>query len=155
MQKPSLLAQIQFQQMTAEMLPHVLIIESQSYPVGWSVQLFKDCIKNNYLCKVLMFEQQIVGYYVVQKIVDEYHLLNLCVAPDYLGKGLGRFQLETIQKSADTEFINRILLEVRAGNKIARKLYTSSGFHIIGKRKGYYPLNNGREDAHVMELALS
>ena len=146
----------QFHLMTEDMLPNILIIENQSYPVGWSEQIFKDCLdEKQYLSQVLKINENIIGYYVVQKILDEYHILNICVAPDYLGKGFGRCQLEAIQESAESTFMNRILLEVRASNKVARKLYTSSGFHIIGKRKGYYPAQDGREDAHVMELALS
>lgn len=146
----------QFYLMTEDMLPNILIIENQSYPIGWSEQIFKGCLdEKQYISQVLMIGEAIVGYYVVQKILDEYHILNICVSPDYLGKGFGRFQLEVIQESAQSAFINRILLEVRASNKVARKLYTSSGFHIIGKRKGYYPAVDGREDAHVMELALS
>ena len=146
----------QFHLMTEDMLDDILIIENLSYPIGWSEQVFKDCLnKQQYFSQVLKDGEKIIGYYVVQKIVDEYHILNICVAPEYLGEGFGRFQLNAIQESAESEFINRILLEVRASNKAARKLYTSSGFHIIGKRKGYYPTQDGREDAHVMELALS
>ncbi len=145
---------IQFVQMSAEMLPLILVIENQSYPVSWSEQIFKDCIKSNYLCQVLKIDGTIVGYYVVQNIIDEYHILNICVAPDFLTKGLGRLLLNAILKRAEAAAMNRILLEVRASNKVARKLYVSSGFHIIGKRKGYYPISEGREDAHVMELAL-
>ena len=145
---------IQFVQMSAEMLPLILVIENQSYPVSWSEQIFKDCIKSNYLCQVLKIDGTIAGYYVVQNIIDEYHILNICVAPDFLTKGLGRLLLNAILKRAEAAAMNRILLEVRASNKVARKLYVSSGFHIIGKRKGYYPIFEGREDAHVMELAL-
>ena len=152
-----------FVQMTDSMLANVLIIENQSYEIGWNAQLFKDCINKKYLCQVMMVDDQIVGYYIVQKILDEYHILNLCVTPELQGQGLGKFQLQNILQLAESEAMNRILLEVRVGNRAARKLYTGSGFHIIGKRKNYYPSAdnnltdhvNIREDAHVMELALS
>lgn len=155
MRTPSSVDKLKFSPMSVEELPEVLTIERQSYPIYWAEQLFKDCIKQNYICNVLLKERTIIGYHVVQQIVDEYHILNICVAPDFLGQSLGRFQLNTIQQDAQENNINRILLEVRASNKVARKLYISSGFHIIGKRKGYYPLAQGREDALVMELALS
>lgn len=144
-----------FETMTLDMLPDILPIEQKSYPVGWSQQIFTDCINKQYLCKVMKLGQQIIGYYVVQVILDEHHILNVCVTPELLGQGLGRMQLQVIIAEATSNNMNRILLEVRASNKVARKLYTSSDFHIIGKRKGYYPLGDGREDAHVMELALS
>ena len=152
-------ANLQLIPMTEAMLPHILIIENQSYPVGWSIQLFKDCINKEYNCQVLMQDGIIIGYYIVQTIIDEYHILNICVAPENRGMGLGNYQLEAIQKSAETNAINRILLEVRASSKPARKLYMKFGFHIIGKRKNYYPApgNNeqNREDAFVMELGIS
>jgi len=157
----------QFAVMTQAMLPEILIIENQSYAVGWSVQLFKDCLNKNYQCTVMTIEQQIIGYSIIQIILDEYHILNLCVSPDFQGRGLGKYQLQSIMELAQTANMNRILLEVRASNKIARKMYSRSGFQIIGKRKNYYPqpvdycsneasdVLNKREDAHVMELALA
>ncbi|MCP4414958.1 MAG: ribosomal protein S18-alanine N-acetyltransferase [Gammaproteobacteria bacterium] len=151
-------ANLKFIKMTEEMLSYILIIESQSYSVGWSVQLFKDCINKGYSCQVLMQDGIIIGYSIVQTVVDEYHILNISVAPEHRGKGLGKYQLEAIRKSAESEAINRILLEVRASSKPARKLYMKSGFHIIGKRKNYYPAPGmnaqNREDAFVMEMAL-
>lgn len=147
-----------FVPMTEEMLPVILDIESRAYPIGWSSQLFKDCLQKQYLCQVMMIDDEVAGYYVVQTIVDEFHILNICVSPELQGLGLGRYQLQSILKQARTDLMNRILLEVRASNRAARKLYTSTGFHIIGKRKNYYPLaeatEGGREDAQVMELAL-
>ncbi len=151
-------AKLKLIQMTEEILSDVLIIESESYSVGWSVQLFKDCINKEYSCQVLMQDGIIIGYSIVQTIVDEYHILNICVAPEHRGKGLGKYQLEAIRKSAESDGINRILLEVRASSKPARKLYMKSGFHIIGKRKNYYPAPGmnaqNREDAFVMEMAV-
>jgi len=152
-------ANLKFVQMNESMLPYILIIESQSYPVGWSVQLFKDCINKGYNCQVLKQDEIIIGYFITQIVVDEYHILNICIAPEHRGKGLGNYLLETIQKSAESEAMNRMLLEVRASSKPARKLYMKSGFHIIGKRKNYYPAPGmnakNREDAFVMELGLT
>jgi ribosomal-protein-alanine N-acetyltransferase len=46
------------------------------------------------------------------------------------------------------------LLEVRAGNKAARRLYESTGFRVVGKRPRYYgPGPEGT--ALVMELKLT
>jgi ribosomal-protein-alanine N-acetyltransferase len=43
-----------------------------------------------------------------------------------------------------------MLLEVRPSNAPALALYRSSGFEAIGVRRGYYPAEDGREDAHVL-----
>ena len=146
--------QISFTPMTLELLPSILDIENQAYPIPWSVQTFKDCITKDYVCKLMLLNEQIIGYHVVQVILDEYHILNICISKDYQGKGFGKYQLLAIKDKAESELMNRILLEVRASNKTAKNLYLKSGFQQIGKRKNYYPIPDGREDAFVLELAL-
>jgi len=136
------------------MLPSILIIENQAYPIPWSVQSFKDSLTKDYFCQVMLLEEQIIGYFIIQIILDEFQILNICISPDYQGKGLGKLQLLEIVKLAETKRMNRILLEVRTSNKVAKNLYQNSGFHQIGKRKNYYPTKSGREDAFVLELAL-
>jgi ribosomal-protein-alanine N-acetyltransferase len=37
---------------------------------------------------------------------------------------------------------------------VARRLYLSTGFAEIAVRKKYYPSEDGREDAVLMELSL-
>ena len=146
--------QISFTPMTLELLPSILVIENQAYPIPWSEQTFKDCITKDYVCQLMTIKEHIIGYHIVQVILDEYHILNICISPDYQGQGLGKYQLQTIKDRAESEMMNRILLEVRASNKAAKNLYLKSGFQQIGKRKNYYPNTTGREDAFVLELAL-
>ncbi|MFT5452139.1 MAG: ribosomal-protein-alanine N-acetyltransferase [Enterobacterales bacterium] len=145
---------ITFTPMTLELLPTILVIENEAYPIPWSVQTFKDCITKDYVCKLMRYEGKVIGYHIVQVILDEYHILNICVSKDYQGKGFGKYQLQAIKNKAESELMNRILLEVRASNKTAKNLYLKSDFQQIGKRKNYYPIAGGREDAFVLELAL-
>ena len=154
MESNDLIKQISFESMTIEMLPSILIIENQAYPIPWSVQSFKDSISKDYFCQVMLLDEKIIGYFIIQIILDEFQILNICISPDYQGKGLGKLQLLEIVKLAETKLMNRISLEVRASNKVAKNLYQNSGFHQIGKRKNYYPTESGKEDAYVLELAL-
>ena len=48
----------------------------------------------------------------------------------------------------------QMFLEVRPSNVAALALYARAGFETIGRRKGYYPAADGREDALVMRLPL-
>ena len=41
-----------------------------------------------------------------------------------------------------------MLLEVRADNQPAHRLYESEGFTVVGLRRGYYPVSGA--DAHLM-----
>ena len=141
-----------------EMLSEILTIETLAYPIGWNEKLFNNCLNKNHLNKVLMIDGKLVGYFVVQIILDEFHLLNICISPTQQGCGLGKYLLNNLHLLAEEHQMNRILLEVRSSNKTARKLYKSFNYQTIGKRKGYYPSETNadeREDALVMEYALS
>jgi ribosomal-protein-alanine N-acetyltransferase len=48
----------------------------------------------------------------------------------------------------------QLWLEVRESNKSAIALYQNNGFDVAGTRKGYYPAENGREDALLMGSML-
>ena len=48
----------------------------------------------------------------------------------------------------------RMLLEVRVSNLKAITFYRHFGFAEIGRRRGYYPAQTGREDAIVMAKLL-
>ena len=48
-----------------------------------------------------------------------------------------------------------LMLEVRQSNEAAKYLYEKVGFIESGRRKNYYPTDDGYEDAILMDLALS
>jgi ribosomal protein S18 acetylase RimI-like enzyme len=55
---------------------------------------------------------------------------------------------------ARTQQAEAAVLEVRPSHRVARKLYRSMDFRVIGVRKAYYRAARGREDALVMERRL-
>jgi ribosomal-protein-alanine N-acetyltransferase len=96
----------------------------------------------------------LAGYGVLMIGVSEAHLLNLSVAADWQGQGLGRSLLHhfiAIARGCDAQ---RIFLEVRPSNEAARWLYADTGFRELYVRRGYYPAGAGREDAILMGLDL-
>ena len=50
--------------------------------------------------------------------------------------------------------VEKVILEVRAGNTAARALYERMGFQTVGHRADYYATNQGREDALLMSMLL-
>lgn len=135
-------------------LSRVLDIERQGYSHPWTEAIFLDCFKDNYRLWALMCGEDLIGYAVVAYLVDEAHLLNLCVHPDSRGYGAGRYLLEHLVDRSRHDGMVQVLLEVRVTNRAAEQLYLSAGFGEIGRRPGYYPAPHGREDARVMTLAL-
>ena len=89
----------------------------------------------------------VVGYLGYWLVFDECSINNVGVVPELQGQGIGNLLME--QMISETEgFGARVwILEVRAGNEPAIRLYEKYGFKRIGLRKKYY--ENG-EDAIVM-----
>ena len=140
--------------MREEDIPAVMQVEIAAYPYPWTEGIFHDCLRVGYCCWVLQTQQEIIGYGVMSVAADECHILNLCVHPQAQRRGLGRRILQRLlaigrSRNADTTF-----LEVRASNRSALALYTGEGFCEVGMRRGYYPSEEGREDAVIMARSL-
>lgn len=135
-------------------LPAVISIERACYPIPWSENVFRECLRGKNLCFVLVKGSDIVGHAVVSVVLDETHLLNLCVSPDFARQGFGRYFLKQLIQGAIDRDSTLFFLEVRASNDIARQLYFSEGFNEVGVRPNYYPAQAGREDAILMTLEL-
>lgn len=140
--------------MTEADLDGIMAIELRAYPYPWTVGIFRDCIRAGHHCWVLDREGSLCGYGVLSIAACEAHLLNVCVAPEFQGRGLGRRLLARMVDLARWHRAQRVFLEVRPSNAAAMSLYESVGFNEIGRRPGYYPASNGREDALVMAMEL-
>ncbi|HQV80721.1 MAG TPA: ribosomal protein S18-alanine N-acetyltransferase [Agitococcus sp.] len=139
--------------MTTADINAVCAIEQQVQYAPWTPKLFSDSLERH-LCWVAQKNQQVVGFFVVQFIVDEAHLLNIAVDPTQQKQGIGRVLLDNVQQQAIAKKANTIFLELRATNQRALALYQMAGFNEIGLRKNYYPAAQGKEDAVIMALML-
>ncbi len=135
-------------------LPDILQIERKSYNFPWSEQIFKDCIHNDYLCIGVFLYERLAGYMIVSNVLDESHLLNICLSEDWRGQGLASVMLDYLISELRLKKMKCLFLEVRPSNLRALALYNHKGFEIIGLRKDYYPAEGGREDAITMVLNL-
>jgi ribosomal-protein-alanine N-acetyltransferase len=131
-------------------LPAVMEIENSVYEFPWSEGIFNDCLANGYLAILYVQHGEIQAYLVSQYVVDECHLLNLCVRKDAQNHGLGAKMVQHLMNQARQNDMGSIFLEVRVSNAAAIHLYDKLGFNEIGLRRDYYPARNGREDALVL-----
>lgn len=137
--------------MAAADVPTVLRIERASYDFPWTERIFKDCLRVGYRCFVAVdMANAVIGYALLSVVVDESHVLNLCVAPRWRRRGVARLLLERMLHEAQTTAVHSMLLEVRPSNRGARRLYAAYGFKRIAKRPNYYPSEDGREDAYLL-----
>lgn len=135
-------------------LPDILEIERTGYSFPWSESVFRDCLQANYCLWGIFTPNGLAGYAVVAYLVDEAHLLNICVSRQQRRSGLARCLLRQLMSEAAADGMTRVLLEVRESNRAAADLYLAEGFAEIGRRPGYYPSSAGREDARVLALSL-
>jgi ribosomal-protein-alanine N-acetyltransferase len=139
----------------AARLDALLLIEQRAYPHPWTRGNFMDALRSGYHARVLLAGDELLGYYVAMQGVDEVHLLNITVAPEYQRQGWGRVMLDALSLWARGLRAQWLWLEVRVSNARAVAIYESHGYRRVGLRKNYYPAGHGkREDAVVMSLRL-
>lgn len=141
-------------ELTLDDLPQIMDIERQGYSKPWNEAVFRDCFRADYRLWGLVEADTLLGYAIVAYLVDEAHLLNLCVARHSRRSGAGRQLLQHLTTEAGHDGMVQVLLEVRVSNQAATRLYLNEGFSEIGRRAGYYPGVDGPEDALVLALGL-
>jgi len=140
--------------MQEEDLDEVIAIEESVYPFPWTKGIFHDCLLVGYSCWVYKCDEEIIAYVVLSIAAGEAHILTLVVHPEFQGQGYARKILHHALDIARERKAESVYLEVRPTNERAISIYHKAGFNEIGIRKGYYPAENGREDALVMALSF-
>jgi [ribosomal protein S18]-alanine N-acetyltransferase len=144
-----------FEPLLADRLDEVMRVEQRTYAHPWTRGNFIDALHSGYQAQMLMADGHVLGYFVAMKGVDEVHLLNITVAPEFQGQGWARVMLDALDIWARGQQAEWLWLEVRVGNARAMQVYESHGYRRVGQRKNYYPAGSGqREDAVVMSLRL-
>ncbi len=125
-------------------------ISTLSFSSPWSTESYIQEIKNPVaLYLVAVINGDIVGFIGTWNVLDESHITNVAVHPNFRKQKIGSLLLEnlinTCEKLHNTSSFD---LEVRASNIPAQKLYSKFNFKNNGIRKGYYTDN--KEDAILM-----
>lgn len=138
------------QLMKTEDIGEVYDIERMCFTTPWSLESFAYEINNNNLAKYIVakVDGKIIGYGGIWIVVDEGHITNIAVHPDYRGQGIGEALVKSLIGIAKEHNVVRITLEVRPTNTAALNLYKKFGFKVEGLRKGYYV--DTKEDALIM-----
>lgn len=125
-------------------------IERASYPAPWSRSMFaSELAKQSSLSIAAVApDGQLVGYLVLSRYVDAWHVMNVAVDPSYRRRGIASAMLHHLFEVTRDDAERGYTLEVRVSNLAAIGLYESFGFVSRGVRRGYYTDN--REDAVIM-----
>lgn len=152
---PTTSVEVRFEPLLPQSLEAVLDVEQRAYAHPWNRTNFLDALQSGYQAQMLMAGETLLGYFVAMRGVEEVHLLNITVAPEYQGQGWSRVMLDALTVWARGQTAQWLWLEVRVGNSRALRVYEAHGYVRVGHRKGYYPAGQGqREDAVVMGLRL-
>ena len=146
--------QLMIRAMTAKDVDTVTCIEKQVQSHPWTRNQFLESV-DSYQSTVLELNGKVVGFCIIQPVLDEANLLLMAIAPEVQGQGLG-YQLLNDSIDRLNNHPLQIFLEVRESNLAAIGLYEKSGFHQIDIRKNYYPAADGKkEHAIIMVKACS
>jgi len=126
-------------------------IERRSYPTPWSRSMFAgELAKPSSIClgAIEAETEELVGYLIISRYVDAWHVMNIAVADEYRRRGVATRLMESLFEITSSDGARGYTLEVRVSNEAAIKLYEGLGFRPRGVRRGYYTDN--REDALIM-----
>lgn len=143
-----------FRYMREEDLDQILEVEHASFATPWSREAFYNELYNNKFAVYLVLEKdhRVIGYCGVWIVIDEAHVTNVAILPEYRGRKLGEAMLSKLMSIAREMGARSMTLEVRVTNHVAQSLYRKLGFQNGGIRKNYY--SDNQEDALVMWVNL-
>ena len=132
-------------------LPAMAEIERRCFHTPWSEESLRDDLTGNPLSVYMVLEAEsgdVAGYMSLWRILDEGHINNVAVLPEYRRRGGASEMLEFMLEYSEKNGISSHTLEVRVSNEGAIGLYRIFGFKEAGVRKGYY--EDDGEDALIM-----
>ena len=141
---------IVIEDMTADDIPAVQLVENASFPVPWPANAFRHELTQNKNAHYIVAREgdRIIAYAGLWLALDEAHITTFAVLPEYRRRRIGERLLVRLFDMATELKAEWLTLEVRASNFPAQRLYEKYGFHAAGIRRRYYSDNN--EDAIIM-----
>lgn len=142
--------------MTIDDIAAVDALERSLFPVdAWPLQMFYDELNQTDTRSYYVAEDSsgaVIGYAGLMCVLPIADVQTIAVAPQAEGAGIGSALLSTLIEEAKVRGADDVLLEVRADNPRAQRLYRWFGFEQIHIRPRYY---RDGADALIMRLDLS
>lgn len=141
---------IDVRRLTLADLGEIEHIEQRVYPTPWSRSMFASELAKPASISLGAFTEEgaLVGYLIVSRYVDAWHIMNIAVDTRCRRTGVASGLLDQLFDLTAGDSRRGYTLEVRTSNRAAIALYERFGFEASGLRRGYYTDN--REDALIM-----
>ncbi|MBT2758080.1 ribosomal protein S18-alanine N-acetyltransferase [Mesobacillus foraminis] len=145
---------IAFRAMELKDIDRIHEIETKSFATPWSKEAFHNELTMNKFALYTVIEvgNEVAGYCGAWVVIDEVHITNIALLPEYRGMKLGEALLRKVMDLVKELGAKTMTLEVRVSNLVAQSLYRKLGFQEGAIRKQYYTDN--LEDALVMWVNL-
>lgn len=127
-------------------------LEEKIFSTSWDPLWIREKINNeNAVYWVKKEDDEIVGYLAVQFVGEDIEILGLGVLEDYRGKGYASDMLFAMMNHLKQYNYNKVFLEVRDSNNVAKNLYSKFNFNRSGTRLNYYK----DENAALYEMSIN
>lgn len=146
---------MEFKSLSASSVNDIMDVEKACHDFPWSEKTLSSCLLGRYFNQGLYEEDNLIGFYIAEQAGPDVTLMDICISPNRQGEGLSKKLMSHLIEQATSRQAEMLFLEVRASNFAAISLYQQFGFSEMGVRKGYYPAQQGNEDAILMALTLS
>ncbi|MFI5178882.1 MAG: ribosomal protein S18-alanine N-acetyltransferase [Vicinamibacterales bacterium] len=136
---------------SADQIDDVLAIEEASFTNPWTREMYLSELENRTVSHCLLAREaggRAIGFCSYWRVLDELHINNLAVLPEYRRTGTASALLARVLAEGTEQGAQRATLEVRRSNAVALLLYERFGFAVAGVRRGYY--SSPVEDALIL-----
>ena len=140
---------------TKGLLEELYAIEISAHKSPWTFDGIAKSFNGNIVIGCFL-DKRLVGFAVMQTVLDESELLTIGIMPEFQGRGLGKSLLSAALSEVKKRGAKKCFLEVRVSNLPALSLYEKTGFKKNGIRKNYYAKTAvlPAEDAYTMVSEL-
>src|SRR5205809_3952906 len=122
---------VEFRRLELRDLNAIEEIERASYPTPWSRSMFAGELAKPSSLSLGAFDPdtgRLLGYLIISRYVDAWHVMNLAVAPSHRRRKIASMMLDRLFEETGREGRRGYTLEVRVSNDVAIRLYERAGF---------------------------
>lgn len=137
--------------MTKTSAEEAAVLEKICFSSPWSADsLIEASGRTDSSFLTAFVDGKFAGYAGMLCVLDEGQICNVAVCPDFRRMGVGEALMAAQREVARSRGITVMMLEVRASNTAAQRLYEKLGWEKLGTRKNFY--SSPREDALLYNL---
>ena len=95
-----------------------------------------------------------IGHIYAKTSLDQADIISFIINKKFRRKSFGTILFKKFISNMKINGIQSIFLEVSKKNIVAQKFYYKLGFKIVGYRKNYYKVKNGKQDAYLLNANI-